>query len=189
MNKKILAAVAALGLLASYAVPLSVVPAIVSAASSDYYLKIDGVDGEAAVKGHEKEIDIMSWSWGVSQTSTMSSGGGMGAGKVNFQDLHITKMVDKATPVLFKMAATGQHIKKAELKVLRPSPDGKEMQYMIYTFEDVMVTSWQNSADPLVEEISLNFAKVSMEYTPQKPDGKLDTAVKAGYDLKMNKAV
>ncbi len=190
MNKKILAGLTAVGLLAAYALPFGTAPIITSAASSDYYLKIDGIEGESTDDKHKGEIDVMSWSWGVSQAGTMSHGGGGGAGKASFQDISITKFVDKATPLLFKACATGEHIKKIDLKVVRPSPDRDgEQQFMTYTFSDVVCTSWQNSADPLVEEVSFNYGKVEMEYKPQKADGTLDAPVKAGYDLKLNKKV
>ena len=64
----------------------------------DFLLKINGVDGESKISGHEGEIDVLAWSWGMSQTGTMHVGGGGGAGKVDVQDISLTKYVDKATP-------------------------------------------------------------------------------------------
>ena len=189
MNKKILASFTMLALVAAYVLPFSVnfgkVPEA-QASQSDYYLKIDGIDGESTTKDHDKEIQVMSWSFGASNPTTVGSGG-MGAGKVHMQDFHFTKMVDKASPMLFKALATGQHIKKATVTVSKPSSDGKSVLFMTYTFEDVMVSSWQNSADPLIEEVSFTFQKIMIEYKPQKADGTLDAAVKAGWDVKANK--
>ena len=39
-------------------------------ASVDYYLKIDGIEGEAEDSKHAKEIELMSWSWGEQQMGT-----------------------------------------------------------------------------------------------------------------------
>ena len=36
----------------------------------DAFLKLDGVKGESFDNTHKGEIDILSFSWGVSQTST-----------------------------------------------------------------------------------------------------------------------
>ena len=94
MNKKILAGVTMLGLMFAYALPFSVDYGEVkeaSAAQSDYFLKIDTIEGESNAQGHEKENQIMSWSFGASNPSTVGAGSGMGAGKVQFQDFHFTK--------------------------------------------------------------------------------------------------
>ena len=48
-------------------------------------------------KTHAEEIDVLAWSWGMSQSGSMHMGGG-GAGKVNVQDLSFTKYIDKSTP-------------------------------------------------------------------------------------------
>ena len=93
-------------------------------AASDYFLKIDGVDGESKDDKHKGEIDIMSWSFGASQSGSIAAGGGGGAGKVIMQDFHFTKSVDKASPKLFEAIATGKHLKEAKL-VLRS--DGGQM--------------------------------------------------------------
>ena len=87
--------------------------------------------------------------------------------------------------------ASGEHIKSAVL-VCRKA--GKEQQeYLKVTLSDILVSSYQTggSAGDVVpmDQISLNFAKVEFEYKPQKADGTLDAAAKAGWDLKANKKV
>ena len=83
--------------------------------AADYFLKIDGIEGESQDKTHKGEIHLESWSWGESQTGTMSHGGGGGAGKVNMQDFHFVMGVNKATPKLLLACASGDHIPKAVL--------------------------------------------------------------------------
>ena len=48
----------------------------------DYFLKIDGIDGEAQDKTHKNEIQLESWSFGETNAGTAGMGLGMGAGKV-----------------------------------------------------------------------------------------------------------
>ncbi len=161
-------------------------------AAVDYFLKIEGIDGESTDHKHKNEIDLQSWSWGASNTGSGHAGGGHGAGKVVMQDFHFTMHINKATPKLMLACATGDHIKKA---ILTCRKAGKEQQeYMKVTFSDLLVSSYQSGgsagSDVLpVEQISLNFAKVEFEYKPQKQDGTLDSAMKAGYDMKLNKQV
>ena len=160
-------------------------------AQVDYFLKIDGVEGESTDAKHKGEIDIMSFSWGATQTGTFAFGGGGGAGKVQFQDFHFTSSVSKASPTLMLKCATGEHIKSATLTCRNAGETQQE--FMHIKFEDVLVSSYQSGGSQgggvPTDQMSLNFAKVTFDYQPQKPDGTLDSAVKAGWDLKANKKV
>src|SRR5215468_10033276 len=143
-------------------------------AAVDYFLKLDGIEGESHDSKHKGEIDLESWSWGESQTGTHSSGGGGGAGKVALQDFHFVMKVNKASPKLMLACADGEHIKKA---VLTCRKAGKEQQeFLKITMSDLLVSSYQTGGSakgdlvPL-EQISLNYAKIEFEYKEQKPDG------------------
>jgi len=161
-------------------------------AAVDYVLKIDGIDGESKVKGHENWIDVESWSWGESQAGTYAAGGGGGAGKVSMHDFDFAMRVNKATPKLIQACASGQHIKKTELVCRKAG--GDQEPFLKYTFSDVLVSSYQtggSGGDDIVpsEQISLNYAKMEVEYKEQKADGTLGGAIKAGWDLKTNTKV
>ncbi|MES3022238.1 MAG: type VI secretion system tube protein Hcp [Pseudomonadota bacterium] len=157
--------------------------------AQDIFLKIDGIEGESTDAKHAKEIDLLEWSFGVSQTGTFSGGGGGGAGKANFQDFRFVHRIDKASPKLMLACASGEHIKSAVLLVRKA---GKEQQeYLKITFSDLLVSSVQDggaggSGELPNESVSINFAKVEIEYRPQKGDGTLDAAIKTGWDLKKN---
>jgi len=158
------------------------------AASVDYFLKIDGVDGESSDDKHKNEIDVLSWSWGASNTGSMAGGGGGGAGKVSMQDFHFTHAVDKSSPKLFMSLATGEHIKEATLMVRKSG--GDQQEYLTYKFTDVLVTSLTSAAgagDPVpTESISLNFSKIEMSYKPQSAEGTRSIPITASWDLKTN---
>jgi type VI secretion system secreted protein Hcp len=156
----------------------------------DYFLKIDGIEGESPDDKHKAEIELQGWSFGEQQTGTGSHGGGHGAGKVQMGDFNFTMLVNKASPKLFLACATGEHIKKA---VLTCRKAGKEQQeYLKWTFSDLLISSFQTGgsagSDVPMDQISFNFAKVEVEYKEQKADGTLAGAIKAGYDLKAQKA-
>jgi type VI secretion system secreted protein Hcp len=159
-------------------------------AAVDYYLKIDGIDGESTDAKHKGEIDVLSWSWGETNSGS-GAGGGHGAGKVQMQDFHFVMKVNKASPKLMLACAGGDHIKKADLVCRRA---GKEQQeYLKITFSDLLISSYQTggSAGEVVptDQISFNFSKIEFEYKPQKPDGTLDAPTKTGWNLKENKKV
>ncbi|HEY2234779.1 MAG TPA: type VI secretion system tube protein Hcp [Candidatus Angelobacter sp.] len=156
----------------------------------DYFLKLESVDGESQDSKHKNEIELLSWSFGATQGGTMAIGGGGGAGKVQMNDFHIVKQVCKASPKLLLACANGEHIPKA---ILVARKAGKEQQeYLKITLTDVLVSSYHTSGSGQsglpVDEISLNFGKIEVEYKEQKPDGSLGGIIKTGYDLKQNKA-
>lgn len=155
----------------------------------DMFLKIEGVDGESADDKHKDEIDVQSFSWGMSQTGSMHIAGGGGSGKVNVQDMSITKYLDKASTVLMQKCCTGKHFPKATL-TCRKAGD-KPVEYFVVTMEEVLVTSVSEGGsqhdDSQSEMISLNFAKVKVKYTPQKSDGSAGAESELGFDIRANK--
>lgn len=156
--------------------------------SADMFLKIEGVTGEAVDHTHEGEIDVLAWSWGMSQSGSMHVGGGGGAGKVAVQDLSFTKYVDKSSPNLMNTCCTGKHYPSAKLTVRKAGDT--PVEYLIITMTDVLITSISTGGsggeDRLTENISLNFAKVQVEYTPQMKDGSAAATVETGFDIEKN---
>ncbi len=160
-------------------------------AAVDYFLKIDGIDGESTDSKHKGEIELESFSWGASQAGHVSGGAGMGAGKVVMQDFHFVMKTSKASPKLFLACCNGHHVKAATLVARKAGKD--QVEYLKVTLSDVIVSNFtatgsQTNIVPM-ESVSFNFSKVEIEYKDQKADGSLGGATKAGYDLKANKAV
>src|SRR5262249_55473765 len=141
---------------------------------------------------HKGEIEVMSFSWGLSNTGGAASGGGGGAGKAQFQDLHFTTNTSKASPKLMLACASGQHIKKAELFCRKAGGDGTSLEFMRLTLTDTLVSSYQvggSGGNLPADNVSLNFSKIEFQYKPQNPDGTLGSAVEAGWDVKLNRVV
>ena len=110
-------------------------------AAVDYFLKIDGIEGESGDHKNPKQIQLESWSWGETQSGSHSYGGGGGAGKVSMQDFHFVMKVNKASPKLMEHCASGQHIKEALLTCRKA---GKEQQeFLKVKFSDLLVSSYQ----------------------------------------------
>jgi len=153
----------------------------------DYFLEIDGIKGESEDAKHKDHIQLESWSWGETNHGTSGHGTGAGAGKVQMQDFHFVMKVNTASPFLFLACATGEHIKKA---ILTCRKAGKEQQeYLKWTFSDILVSSYQTGGSAHsevvpVDQISINFSQIEVEYKPQKADGTLGAAIKKGYNIK-----
>ena len=160
-------------------------------ATVDYYLKIDGIEGESQDSKHKGEIEIDSFTWGASQTGIAGFNNGGGAGRVVMQDIYLTMMSNKSSPKVALACASGEHIKKAVL-VCRKA--GKEQQeFLKYTFSDLLVSSFQTGgsrhSDVVpVDQFSFNFAKIECEYKEQKADGTLGGTIPMRWDVKQHKS-
>lgn len=158
----------------------------------DMFLEIKEVPGESMKKGHESQIDIVSFSFGAVQHGSFARGGpGGGAGKAEFQDISIVKEVDKSSPKLFQACAAGTHFPKAMIYV-RKAGD-KPLEYYKVELKDLMVSSVQNSGsssgDNVMESISLNCAAINFTYVEQDAKGGAGKTVTAGYDVRAGEKV
>ena len=156
--------------------------------ASDIFAKLGDIKGESLDSKHKDEIEVLSYSWGVSNAGSMAHGSGGGEGKATFHDLAFVHKIDKASPILMQACATGAHLKEATITHRKA---GKEQhEYLIVKMNDVIVTGVThggNGNGGHTENVSLAFAKVAVEYKPQKPDGSLDAGVIFKYDIKAQK--
>ena len=139
----------------------------------DMFIKLEKIKGESIDATHKDEIDVLAWSWGMSQSGTTHMGTGAGAGKVNIQDLSFTKYVDLASVTLMQYCCQGKHMADATL-VMRKAGDNP-LEYMILTMTDVIVTAVSTGGsggeDRLTENVTLNFAKFKIYYAQQAKTG------------------
>lgn len=162
---------------------------LLSPAASDYLLELDGIKGESTDDAHRGAIEISSFSWGVSNSSTI--GGGGTAGKATFKEFTVTKKTDASCPELFIRCATGQHIPSAVLHVRKAGTAGKPETYLKITLTDVLVSSYLSEGSAgtpgnTVPEQSISFSYAKIEYEYTTADG---TAIKTGYDLALGKKI
>lgn len=158
--------------------------------SQDMFLKINGIDGESLDNDHKNEIEVLDWSWKISQESNMHTGSGGGAGKASVDDLEFEHFVDRSSPNLMKFCLTGKHIDEAKLTIRKAG--GTPLEYLKITMNDVVVTMvkpYGNTQDSvrIKETIRLSFARVKQEYTVQNAQGGSGGAVTASYDIQKNK--
>lgn len=170
-------------------VALLTFPVLSLSGALSMFLRIPTVDGESTSKGYEKQIDVLAWSWGMSNSGTTHTGGGAGAGKANVQDFSFTKNLDSASPVLMLAALTGTIYPEATFTVLRPIPNKTTVnyEYLKLKLENVLVTSVSggggNAQDKLTENVTLNFSKFTLEYRPVDSGGVVGGVISAAYDI------
>jgi type VI secretion system secreted protein Hcp len=135
---------------------------------------------------------VLAWSWGMSQSGTTHTSTGGGAGKVNVQDLSLTKYIDKSSTVLMTHCATGKHIPKAVLTV-RKAGD-KPLEYLVITLKDLLISSVSTGGsggeDRLTENVTINFAAYEVAYQQQaKTGGAEGGQVFSKFDIAKNTVV
>lgn len=158
-------------------------------AASDFYVKPKGIEGESGMAGHEKEIEITSWSWMVSNASSAQSGGGSGSGKAVPGELNFTTAFGKQSPNLAQRCAGGNHIE--ELKLTGRKAGGKQEDYIIITLENVFITNVTFSGiknGEVSESVSCSYKKIKFEYKIQDSKGELKTGPEFTWDTEKGEA-
>ncbi len=160
----------------------------------DFTLKIDGIKGEARGSSSKDEIDLESWSFGLTQASSFGSGGGGGgAGKAGFQDIQFRARMSSASPKLLDACATGKHIPKAILTCRKAG--GKQEVFYTLTMTDVLVSSYRTGAagsggreggSAAIDNFSLNFGRIEVAYKEQNAKGGTGASVQTGWDVRKN---
>lgn len=158
----------------------------------DMFLKIDGIAGESSDgHGHKDEIEVVSWNWGMLQKGNTHQGTGSGSGKVEIQDLTVTKWVDRATPALMLSCAKLEPIEEIVLTV-RKAGGKTPLEYVKITLKNAVITcvstGGTGSDDRLSENVTIQFAKVDFEYSPQNSDGSGGAAIPFSWDIPKNKS-
>ena len=164
----------------------------------DAFLKLSNVDSESTDDRHQKWIEVLSFSWGLSQpataVATARQAGAIGTTpaveRASFTDFTIVKTLDKSSPILMLACANGEHLPSVTIQCQRA--EGGKQQYLEIKMTDVLIsgvkpggTSQGSEVRPL-EEISFSFSKCEMTYIPQKADGTADASVRMGWDVAKN---
>jgi type VI secretion system secreted protein Hcp len=155
----------------------------------DTFLKLGDLKGESQVKGFEDQIQVLAWSWGMSQSGTTHHGTGGGAGKVNVQDLSFTHYVDSASPALILACCKGTHYTEATLTMRKAG--GDPLPYLTIKLTDVIITSVSGGGSAgeelQTQNVTLNFAAFEVSYQPQDNKGaKKGGAITVKYDIAKN---
>ena len=151
----------------------------------DTHIKFDGVDGESTHKDHKGEIEVLSWLWGVSNASSVSSGGGSSKGKAAPRDFSFTHNYDKASPVLAKQCAQGKHFKQVVV-TSRKAGEGQK-DFLKITMKEVFLSTVQPSAGQggdILESVSMTYGEIEFGYKAQDEKGGLGGEVKFAWNVK-----
>jgi type VI secretion system secreted protein Hcp len=162
---------------------------VTTVAAADYFLKVDGLEGESGDDKHKGEIHIHDFSFGAANAGTGHAGSGSGGGKAIVHDMHLHKHADKSSPAIFFACANGKHFPNATLTVRKAGEHPHE--YLIYKMDNVFLSHYGvkgNGGDIALETLSLNFSKIEMTYVPQNKDGTAGAKIVKAHDIAANKS-
>ncbi|XZE45086.1 type VI secretion system tube protein Hcp [Pirellulaceae bacterium SH467] len=143
-------------------------------AGFDAFLEIDGIKGETSNSKHKGEIEILSFSWGLSQSGTGRVVDR--SGKVAFQDFHFVTPTNSLSPLLVNAiadaSARGKHIAKAVLFVRK---SGGDSEFIKWELNGADVSHYAvralNHTQP-IEEVGLQFDDIRITHRGvQDPTG------------------
>jgi type VI secretion system secreted protein Hcp len=174
--------------------------------SFDIFLKLDGIDGESTVKGHERETVVLSYEQIIDDTIVMSGdGGGASVGKSTFSGVRFRKPLDVGSIPLRLTCAAGTHIATATFTFRRSATS---LDFYVVKLDGVLVThvaeragdgpqfplsfdTLANGADHtgFLEEITVRFSRIQWKYVPVDARGDATPPIIGGWDLLANARV
>ena len=147
-----------------------------ASAAVDMFLDLDGIQGESRDAQFRNTIDVLAWSWGASRARDKPA---------NFQDLSVTKFIDRSSPALMQKLATGGTIAQGSLRVRKAGEN--PLVYLRLCFTGIRVSSISTGGsggeDRLTENVTFNFATVIERYTQQSETGGAAESFRFGWDL------
>jgi len=158
----------------------------------EYYLELDGIQGESQKTGSENQIEIHSWSWGANNSSSVGFGTGSGTGKVSISSMNIMQDVDTASAKLFQKCCDGTHIANGKLHCWEAGGDNNKVEYLLYEMAEIFVDNVQwggsGASGKPSETVSFSFNQVVITYYPQNADGTKGDKQQAGWNVGKNAA-
>jgi type VI secretion system secreted protein Hcp len=157
--------------------------------ASNFYLKLDNIDGESRDDVHKKEIEILDFTFGVSNTGSRHGGSGGGSGQAHVQDIGFTKYADKSSPVLMQYCVLHTNIPNGKITCYKAAGE-QRVKYLVIELKEVIITSYQTGGGDgiAMESGSLNFAEIKYVYTEQKTDQSAGGPVEWAYNIPEHKS-
>jgi len=136
-----------------------------------FFMSLDNnaIKGEVDNISHKDWVELLAWSWGLSNSGTTHMGGDAGQGQANLQDISVTKFLDASSPALLLASASGRYLDEVKIDVIKACNGNNYTQYAM-TLRDVLITSVSSGGsggeDRLTEVVSLSMRSIETMYTP-----------------------
>ncbi|MDR2091768.1 MAG: type VI secretion system tube protein Hcp [Azoarcus sp.] len=157
--------------------------------SHEIFVKIEGITGESKQAAHKGWVDVLDFSYSVTQSASMHTGGGGGVGKADFGPVSFSHYLDVASPNLFKYCASGKHIPTVIFSICKVGGGSQEFARVVLT--DVIVANVSPggaSGGGMTETVALSYSKIETKVREQNTDGSMGREVEGNWDVKQNVA-
>ena len=159
--------------------------------ANDFFIKIDGIDGESVDKSHGKWIECTGFDHGSEQPVVAGRSTDV-SGRGHFIPFTFVHLIDKATPKIQQFCMSGQKVAKVQFQVCRAVAGSQVPVYEI-TLENVKIAKAIVSIPDYdeddvaavavpVETVELVAAKMTWKFTAIKEDNTKDGAVEATFN-------
>ncbi|MFW6162405.1 MAG: Hcp family type VI secretion system effector [Planctomycetota bacterium] len=157
----------------------------------DIFVKIKGIKGESTDDAHKEWLEALAMSWGVRQPAGTASQGPMARERADFDHLTISKVVDKASPMIYRYCAAGSHVDEVRIELCEQT--AARVNFLTIVLNDVHVAAARITGSVTlggvprpIEEVAFVYSKIQWEYVPVGHDGSPGAAMTAGWDLEAN---
>ena len=134
------------------------------------FLKLDGIPGESTSKAFDKQIEVSSFQWGVSNGAAV---GGRGASQPTADDIVITKTIDASSALLLGACLSGKVVKTGvfTFEKDRSTKAAAEVKFLQIKLTNVLVSSYDigdasGANNAPTDRVSFSFQKIEFDYTP-----------------------
>jgi len=152
----------------------------------DYFLKLQGAEGESQQINFSDQIKVLSWNYGGYSESTVGRTSGSGAGKVTMQPLNVVCEMDAGYTKMAGFLTQGKHLSQAVLSAVKNGSNNQA--YVTLTMTEVFVANLgvQASDQVPIVNVSLTYKSIHTEYKKQNETGNLVSAGTHTYDASTN---
>ena len=152
------------------------------------YLYLSGINGESKNPNYPNWIELLTFSWQISNTSTIN-GGGAGAGRSIVRPLIVKKLIDKSSAPLFLRVLIASHIYEGILALQQQG--GNPYEVLRIKMGDIIITNITSDTNSglSAEAVALDFGKFCYKYTPLKADGSPDSPVEQCFSIVTNQII
>jgi type VI secretion system Hcp family effector len=138
-----------------------------AAAQTETFMQVPNIPGESSVHGYEGWIEVASLTQSFENT---------GRGR-NLCTAVVVKRVDKAGPLLWAAAVTGQVFNEVRVDILRAAE--KPLKFYELILYQASIANIASVPSDLAENLTIVGRSAKLSYFPQRPDGTLEAPIVA----------
>ena len=133
------------------------------------------IKGEGTTQGHQDDIEVHGWSWGLSANTAIGST--VATARHSYKHLVVIKGLDSASTGLLSALVNNDEVREATLTLRKAGGEVLDYYQMRLNNARIVSVDIDIGVDGRpVERVAFAFTKIDIEYKEQKADGSLGAA-------------